>query len=180
MGRSTFRSLNFLHAISGRTRDDSGMDITRPWEFVADNVMGGVSSGHIKTLNIKGRIGTRLTGDVSFENNGGVLQMAFDINDDGSTFNASGFDGVEIDVLGNDESYDLRLRTSELTRPWQSYRTSFFATTHWTTVRIPFANFKAHKTDICFKSSLLRRIGVLAIGRVFAADISVSRFRLIK
>ena len=106
--------------------------------------------------------------------------MAFDINDDGSTFNASGFDGVEIDVLGNDESYDLRLRTSELTRPWQSYRASFFAATQWTTVRISFADFKAHKTDICFKSSLLRRIGVLAIGRVFAADISVSGFRLIK
>ena len=163
-----------------QTRDDSRMDITRPWEFVADTVMGGVSSGHIKTLNIKGRVATRLTGDVSLENNGGFVQMAFDINDDGSTFNASGFDGVEIDVLGNDESYDLRLRTSELTRPWQSYRASFFATAQWTTVRIPFAAFKAHKTDICFKSSLLRRIGVLAIGRVFAADISVSGFRLIK
>ena len=156
------------------------MDITRPWEFVADTVMGGVSSGHIKTLNIKGRVATRLTGDVSLENNGGFVQMAFDINDDGSTFNASEIDGVEIYVLGNAESYDLRLRTSELTRPWQSYRASFFAATQWTTVRIPFADFKAHKTDICFKSSLLRRIGVLAIGRVFAADISVSGFRLIK
>jgi len=49
-----------------------------------------------------------------------------------------------------------------------------------TTVRIPFADSKAHKTDICFKSSLLRRIGVLAIGRVFAADISVSGLRVIK
>ena len=80
------------------------MDITRPWVFAADTVMGGVSSGHIETLNIKGRMTTRLTGDVSLENNGGFVQMAFDINDDGSTFNASGFDGVEIDVLENDKS----------------------------------------------------------------------------
>ena len=154
------------------------MDITRPWEFVADTVMGGVSSGHIKTLTIKGRMATRLTGDVSLENNGGFVQMAFDINDDCSTFNASGFDGVEIDVLGNDESYDLRLRTSELTRPWQSYRASFTAVPEWREIRLPFGALEPHRLNTPLDVKRLRRIGLVAIGRAFFADLAVSELGL--
>lgn len=155
------------------------MELTQPWEFVSDTVMGGNSSGQIEKLSVDGRFATRLTGDVSLENNGGFVQMAFDINTDGTAFDTSDWSAVEVDVLGNGEEYDFRLRTSDLDRPWQSYRTSFVAPHHWTTIRIPFGDFKPHKTDIPLDVTRIRRMGVLAIGRVFSADIALSAVRLV-
>ena len=155
------------------------MELTPSWEFVSDTVMGGNSSGQIETLQVDGKFATRLTGDVSLENNGGFVQMAFDIESDGKPFDASDWSAIEIDVFGHGEEYDFRLSTSDLARPWQSYRASFVAPHHWTTVRIPFGDFKAHKTDIPLDVKRIRRMGVLAIGRVFSADIAVSAVRLV-
>jgi hypothetical protein len=72
------------------------MELDTPWEFVSDTVMGGVSSGRILKETISGRKATRLTGNVSLENNGGFVQMAFDLNDDGSAFDASSFNAIEL------------------------------------------------------------------------------------
>lgn len=155
------------------------MELTQPWEFVADTVMGGNSAGRLETLHVEGRLATRLTGEVSLENNGGFVQMAFDIKSDGMSFDASNWSAVEVDVFGNDEEYDFRLRTADLARPWQSYRASFSAPNRWTTIHIPFVDFKAHKTDIPFDVKRIRRMGILAIGRVFSADIAVSAVRLV-
>ena len=155
------------------------MELETPWEFVSDTVMGGVSSGRIVKETISGREATRLTGDVSLDNNGGFVQMAFDINDGGSSFDASGWSAIEVDVIGNNETYDLRLRTTELTRPWQSFRASFFAPSDWAAIRIPLDDFEPHKTDATFDPHLIRRIGILAIGRVFSADVAVSRVRFV-
>ena len=155
------------------------IELTPSWEFVADTVMGGVSSGQISTEEVSGRVATRLTGDVSLENNGGFVQMAFDINEDGSAFDASGFGAIELDVIGNGETYDLRLRTTDLTRPWQSYRAAFTASPTWTSVTIPFSDFVLHKTDAPFDPRGLKRIGILGIGRVFSANVAVSSVHLI-
>ena len=149
-------------------------DLAPQWEFVGDTVMGGVSVGRVSAERIADRDATRLTGHVSLENNGGFVQMAFDINPGGMPFDASGYAGVAIDVLGNGETYDLRLRTSDLERPWQSYRASFVAPASWTTVRVPFTECVAHKTDTPFDARRIRRIGVLAIGRVFEANVAVA------
>ncbi|WP_370402541.1 CIA30 family protein [Sulfitobacter sp. JB4-11] len=154
------------------------MNLTPDWEYVADRVMGGVSSGQISAEVVEGQDATRLTGDVSLDNNGGFVQMAFDLQPDGSAFDASAFEGVEISVFGNGEAYDLRLRTDQLTRPWQSFRTDFNAPPEWTTLRIPFDTFQSHKTDATFDPARLRRIGILAIGREFSADVSVARIAL--
>jgi len=108
------------------------MELHPTWEFISDTVMGGVSLGQISIEEIAGRRATRLKGDVSLDNNGGFVQMAFSINDDGSTFDASSFNAIELGVFGNNETYDLRLRTTDLTRPWQSYRVSFEVLPAWT------------------------------------------------
>lgn len=154
------------------------MKLTPDWEYVADNVMGGVSTGQIETAVFHGQKATRLTGDVSLENNGGFVQMAFDLNGDRSTMDASAYTGIEIDLRGNGEAYDLRLRTDQLTRPWHSYRVDLVATPEWRTLQIPFTAFAPHRTDIPFDSARLRRVGLLAIGRVFKADVMVSGVRL--
>ena len=151
------------------------LELSPNWEYVADTVMGGVSRGVAQVEHVAGRDAIRLTGDVSLDNNGGFVQIAFDLNG-GAAFDASSYSGITFDVFGNGTSYDVRMRTSALTRPWQSFRTDFIAPPVWTTVRIAFSELEAHRTDSVFDAKDLRRIGVLAIGREMQADIAISAF----
>lgn len=161
-------------------------DLTQPpprastgadWEVIADRVMGGVSNGTMHREVVRGRDAIRMQGDVSLDNNGGFLQIALNLAPDGSAIDARQWTGIEIDVIGNDESYNLHLRTADVTRPWQSYRQSFVPTPDWQTVRLPFAGFEAHRIDTPLDLSTLRRIGLVAIGRAFHADIAVAGVR---
>ncbi|WP_366111378.1 CIA30 family protein [Aestuariivita sp.] len=153
---------------------EADLQLTPHWEFVADTVMGGVSRGALRVETSQGRTATRLTGQVSLDNNGGFVQMAMDLGPGRVLLDASGYTGVEIVLRGNGERYDLRLRTDALTRPWQSFRTEFLAPPDWTAIRIPFSRFDPHRTEVRFDPARLRRVGILAIGREFAADISVA------
>jgi hypothetical protein len=155
------------------------MDLALDWELVADGVMGGVSQGALTFEEIGGRKAARLTGRVSLENNGGFLQMAADFAG-GGLFDASGYSGLALEVFGNAERYDTRLRTDALSRPWQSFRTSFIAPEEWQWVHLPFPSFQPHKTDAVFDPARLRRIGLVAIGRAFDVDLAVSRVRLVE
>lgn len=154
--------------------------IAPAWEYVADTVMGGVSTGGLRVETYKGRPATVLRGDVSLENNGGFVQIAADLNADGSLFDASDWDGFALTVCGNDAAYDFRLRTDALSRPWQSFRTDFIAPDTWQTVRLPFADVTAHRTDAAFDPARLRRIGILAIGREMQAEIAVAAVHLFR
>lgn len=144
------------------------------WEYIADTVMGGISIGGCQVETYKGRTATVLRGDVSLQNNGGFVQIAANLNTDGSCYDASAWDGFELNVCGNNAAYDFRLRTDALSRPWQSFRTNFVAPFKWQTVRLPFANVTPHKTDATFEAARLRRIGILAIGREMRAEIAVA------
>ncbi|MFG6511364.1 MULTISPECIES: CIA30 family protein [unclassified Sulfitobacter] len=101
------------------------MQLTPDWEFVSDTVMGGVSSGAVAEEIVGGRSATVLRGTVSLENNGGFIQMAFDLHEDGADVDVSAWDGIEMDVYGDGGTYDVRLRTARLTKPWQSFRADF-------------------------------------------------------
>ena len=153
------------------------MDINPHWEYVADQVMGGVSEGRLREEMFRGRMASVLRGDVSLANNGGFIQMAFDLRSNGAVFDASSWDGLELDVCGNGELYDIRLRTDQLTRPWQSFRTEIPTVHDWHTLRIGFDTFTSHRTDAIFDPVQLRRIGVLAIGREFHALIAIAGLR---
>jgi len=161
-------------------------DLTQPpprasngaeWELIADRVMGGVSNGTMRREIVRDREAIHMQGDVSLENNGGFLQIALDLAPDGSSIDAGRWAGIEIDVIGNDESYNLHLRTADVTRPWQSYRQSFVAKPEWQTLMLPFAEFDAHRIDAPLDLSTLRRIGIVAIGRAFHADIAIGGAR---
>lgn len=154
--------------------DTAKMELYPQWEYVADTVMGGVSEGGMQQEMYRGRMATVLRGAVSLENNGGFIQIAFDIRPDGTGVDASDWDGIALVNCGNGERYDIRLRTDQLSRPWQSFRTEFTAGAEWRTQRIPFATLVSHRTDALFDASQLRRIGVLAIGREFQAELAVA------
>ncbi|MDG2259647.1 MAG: CIA30 family protein [Paracoccaceae bacterium] len=154
------------------------MELNPKWKYVADGVMGGISKGGMQREMFRGRIATILRGGVSLDNNGGFVQIAFDLCDDGSGFDASDWDGIEFESCGNGEHYDIRLRTDQLTRSWQSFRTDFIAVSEWRCHRVAFEAVEAHKTDARFDPEHLRRIGILAIGREFQAEVAVANVRL--
>jgi hypothetical protein len=79
------------------------------WKFVADDVMGGKSNGGMSLEMFQGRNAAVLRGDVSLDSNGGFIQIALDLLADGAGFDASNWDGIELDVWGNGERYDIRL-----------------------------------------------------------------------
>lgn len=147
------------------------------WALVSDRVMGGRSAGAMTRETVRGRPATRMTGRVSLENDGGFLQIALDLAPDGGAVDASGWAGLEIDVAGDRERYGLHLRTTDIARPWQSYRAGFEAPADWTTVRLPFAGFASHRIKAPLDPSRLRRLGVVAIGRAFAPDVAVGGLR---
>ena len=149
--------------------------IDTQWGYVADAVMGGLSQGHMEVAPWNGRQATILQGQVSLQNNGGFVQIATDLP---AGLDAAHWDGLALDVAGNDERYDIRLRTGALARPWQSYRADFVAGPDWATIRLPFSAFAAHKHAIPFDAAGLTRIGLLAIGRVFTARLAVAGLRL--
>lgn len=153
------------------------MDLQQNWRFVADEVMGGVSTGQVRQVQHAGRQATQLTGAVSLENNGGFIQMSMALGNGTAPRDASQSTGIEIDVAGNGETYDLRLRTDQLSRPWQSYRAAFTARLDWETLQFPFAGLTPHRTDIPFDPARLQRIGIVAVGRAFDVDVKVARLR---
>jgi len=147
------------------------------WQLFTDQVMGGVSNGSMVREVIDGRPVIRMRGDVSLENNGGFIQISVDLAPDGDVADVSAWQGIELDVLGRGEEYSLRLRTSELARPWQSYRQSFIAEPKWQTIKLRFDGFEPHRTDMPLNLHALRRLGLVAIGRAFSADLALAGLR---
>lgn len=141
------------------------------WRGVSDRVMGGVSQQTLRVEEQGGRRCLRLSGDVRLENNGGFIQMALDLDPGGAYLDASSFTGLRLLVYGNGERYSVHLRTADIVRPWQSYRAHFEALPEWREVRLPFADFRPHRLEAPIDLTRLRRIGLVAIGRAFFADL---------
>lgn len=147
------------------------------WALILDRVMGGLSQGSMQRETVQGREAIRLRGAVSLENNGGFVQIALDLDPQGRPIDASAWRGIEIDVLGNGATYNLHLRSADTQRPWQSYRASFRADPHWQTHRLAFADFHPHRIDTALDLRRLRRLGLVAIGRAFEADLALGGLR---
>jgi len=150
------------------------------WALVSDAVMGGVSSGTLLRETLDGRAALRLRGAVRLENNGGFLQMAADLAPGGGLLDARGWDGLRLTVRGNGATYGVHLRTDGLARPWQSYRAQFATAPLWQTVDLRFADFAPHRTETPLDIARLRRIGIIAIGAAFEADVALADLRLFR
>ncbi len=143
------------------------------WRGVSDTVMGGISSAAIAHVVDGEDNCLRLTGDVRLENNGGFAQAALNLKADGGTLDASAFTGIRLVAKGNDEQYSVHLRTADNRRPWQSYRAHFTAQADKQTFEIPFSAFEPYRIEAPLDVTQLRRIGLVAIGRRFQADLKV-------
>lgn len=160
------------------SRDEPVSKLDTTWAGFSDRVMGGISRESLALTEIHGRRCLRLTGDVRLENNGGFIQMSLDLAPDGGTLDASAYRGLSLDVSGNGERYGVHLRTPDCVRPWQSYRETFLTKREWTTLRIPFSTFQPHRLSAPLDTTQLRRLGLVAIGRRFHADLAVATIAL--
>lgn len=157
---------------------ESGVCPPSVWRVVTDRVMGGLSDGAVSTRTVQGRPAVCLEGAVRLENDGGFIQMACDLQPGGGTLDASAYATLDLDVCGDGAAYGVHLRTTDLVRPWQSYRLGFVAPDTWTTITLPLAAARPHRTDAPFRPSHLRRLGLVAIGRAFRPSLVVGRIVL--
>jgi hypothetical protein len=164
-----------MRLIDDRRSGSAASTLGPAWRFFTDGVMGGLSTGGMTTETVQGRSALCLRGQVRLEHNGGFIQMALELPvlPDAPTWR-----GVELDVLGNGHRYGLHLRTADMTMPWQAWRAGFEASPSWQTLRLPFTAFEAYRTGGTLQPARVRRIGLVAIGERFDAELCLARLAL--
>jgi hypothetical protein len=168
-----------IKIIDARDTGDQRASAGNQWRLVTDHVMGGVSQGELSVEVIEDRPCLRMRGDVSLENNGGFIQIALDLPEE-ILREAPAYTGLVLEVYGNDQDYNVHLRTDDIWLPWQSYRATFTATPRWQVIYLPFEGFEPHRIDTAFNVSRLERIGLVAIGREFSADLCIGKIGFYK
>ena len=143
---------------------------SQKWNFVTDQVMGGVSTGKFIVEEVDGMKCYRMTGNVSTKNNGGFIQIRTKLSPE---INSKDFNGVYIKVYGNEKSYNLHLRTGLTLAPWQYYSYTFTTTKNWIEIRAPLKEFK--KSNFYQPKSILgqniKSVGLVAGFDNFKSDI---------
>ena len=144
------------------------------WQYISDQTMGGVSEGQA-FLDENGEMYfARLVGNVSTANNGGFIQLRSTLSFINLIDNNKTLKGVRLNTRGNGETYHIFIRTSET----RSYRDFFSATftsnNEWEIIDLPFTKFKHRFSDISLNGNDIRTFGIVAYGRDFFSDVSVS------
>ncbi|MGY9058082.1 MAG: CIA30 family protein [Alphaproteobacteria bacterium] len=160
----------------GNLIEDFKLQPEMRWRFIADTVMGGVSTGQVNFVREDGDAHAQMTGRVSTQNNGGFIQirMALPKPLSGETV------GVRLVVRGNQQRYFVHLRTSGTILPWQYYQASFDVTQEWATVRLPLTRFEAFGWLLRTvpRPESVESIGIVAFGRDHDAEIDVREISL--
>ena len=161
-------------------------DSVKNWKFVSDQVMGGVSEGNVSLEKDGDMVFARLTGDVSTRNNGGFIQLRSKV----SLFNkpkmfqlihdadkdGKNLQGVRLNVRGNGETYHVMIRTYLNWSPSDYYSHTFETSPDWKQVDLPFSEFKRSKSrSTALDIDEIRDFGIVAFGRDFQSDVSVSQ-----
>ena len=150
---------------------------SQEWNFITDQVMGGVSKGKFTVEEVDGVKCYRMTGNVSTKNNGGFIQIRTRLH---PKINTKNYNGVYLKVYGNNKKYNIHLRTELTLAPWQYYSFTFLSVNNWIEVRAPFNEFK--KSNFYQPSNVtsqdIRTIGIVAIGREFKAQVDLASIEL--
>ena len=140
------------------------------WNFITDQVMGGVSTGKFTVDKVDGVKCYKMIGDVSTKNNGGFIQIRTKLNPE---IKSKDYRGIYINVYGNEKSYNIHLRTGLTLAPWQYYSYTFFSSKKWIEIKAPFIEFK--KSNFYQPKSILgqniKSVGLVAGFNDFKSDI---------
>lgn len=148
------------------------------WRGFSDRVMGGISNAELNKDEIASKECLRLTGNVTRESNGGFIQMALYLDGSGNGFDGSSYSGLELLLYGNDEDYNIHIRTADCGWYDESYRATINAKPEWQRIRIPWKDFKASGLSKPLDPSTLQRIAVLGWMREFKADVALAELAL--
>ena len=151
--------------------DDFTVNPQSRWTFISDQVMGGVSTGHINFKADSGQSYVEMLGRVSTENNGGFIQFRSTIPE----LDLQGTSGIVLTVKGNQQRYFVHLRSRWTILPWQYYQAPFDVEESWNEVRLPWKTFKSSSTWLpnITSSRGLSSIGIVAFGREHTAQVAV-------
>ena len=145
------------------------------WQYISDRTMGGISNGKA-SLEKEGSIYfARLIGDVSTDNNGGFIQLRSTLAFMNISNQENKLKGVRLNVRGNGETYHIFIRTSETRSYRDFFSTTFIANDKWHVVDLPFKQFKHRFSNMPLDGNDIRTFGIVAYGRDFFSDISVSK-----
>jgi len=148
------------------------------WRGFSDRVMGGVSDAKFELANVAGLNCARLTGRVTRDSGGGFIQMALDLGPRRGGFDGSAYAGIELLVHGNDEDYNIHVRTADCGWYDESYRATFRAAPRWQTLRFAWADLQPNGLTAPLDPARLQRIGLLGWMREFQADLALAEIAL--
>ena len=150
-------------------------DSGKYWQYVSDQVMGGLSDGQV-SLEQDGEIYyARLTGNVSIRNNGGFIQLRSGVSFKNSEKDGKNLQGVRLNVRGNGETYEIHITTNDRVYRGDYYSATFKADSDWTMIDLPFTKFKRKRSNnLKLDAKNITRFGIVAYGREFISDVSVS------
>jgi len=97
------------------------------WRVITDQVMGGVSEGRAALREEAGQTYLELTGSVSTANNGGFVQVRYDL----PKALAKDAEALHLRVKGDGQLYFIHLKTRGAVRPWHYYQAPFEAAPYW-------------------------------------------------
>ena len=150
-------------------------DSGRYWQYISDQVMGGISDGEV-TLEQDGEMYyARLTGNISTRNYGGVIQLRTGISFANSEKDGKNIHGVRLNVRGNGETYEIHILTNDMAYYWDFYSATFQANSEWKMINLPFNTFERKRYNSSkLDSKNIRSFAIAAYGRDFISDVSVS------
>jgi hypothetical protein len=146
----------------------------RYWQYISDQTMGGISNGQAVLDKEGDMIFARLTGNVSTANNGGFIQIRTNFSFVDLINTNKDLKGVILNTKGNGETYHIFIRTSEDRSYRDFYSATFTANDNWQLVDLPFAKFKHRYSNRSLNGNDIRTFGIVAYGRDFFSDVSVS------
>ena len=148
------------------------------WNYVADTVMGGISTGGVEFKTIEGEEIAVLTGNVTTENNGGFIQIRRDLR----RVDLDNANSIKLIAKGNNQKYFVFLRTTGTKLPWQYYQSEFIVNESFNEFILPINEFK--KSGMLMSSKInpkkITSIGIVAFGRDHYANISIKELEFIK
>ena len=161
----------------GNTIFKDNFENPKKWQFISDQVMGGVSSGKVEFLNDNNNLNARLIGNVSTENKGGFIQIRRKLEK--SSLEGTKF--IEITAKGNNQNYFIHLRTSGTLLPWQYYQISFKVDNDFKIFKLPIKEFKRSSVFLSkqINPENITSIGVVAFGSDHSADIYIKEINFI-
>jgi len=148
------------------------------WTGFTDRVMGGRSEMQAGVVETGQGPALRMRGTVRLENNGGFIQIRLPLAADGETLDASGFDGVRLQVRGIPGAYFVHVRTPDCRRPWQYYRADLPVTAQWREIFVPFSAFRGKSIRGAPDFGNLRSIALVGYGEAFEAELEIRRLAL--